>query len=291
MNAVSLWMVGNVLEPLVGRAWFAALFVLGAFGGSLLGLVLNDPNIVSVGASGAIMALFAATLTVSWRLPDGAARSQIQGTMLRVLVPSLLPIMASPTGARIDYAAHFGGALMGVALGFGLMALWAPRQPLPRGAGVAKLVAVLGLCVAALGLSQGVRGSLSAAALIPPSELPAGARFSDLMSRADELATRYPRDPRARFVRALGRSQRGDTAGAEADLRAALSDEALLRSHFPDRRLEVSLRATLAEMLQERGDAAGARRVVAPVCGVRIGGQTPPQLILSGLCDEAPPRR
>ena len=289
MNAVSLWMVGNVLEPLVGRAWFAALFVLGALGGSLLGLVLNPAHVVSVGASGAIMALFAAALTVSWKLPEGTMRGELQGGLLRVLVPSLLPIAAVRTGDRIDYAAHFGGALMGVALGLGLMALWPRRSPVPRAQGVARAVGVLGLCVALWGVSQGVRGAASAAVLIPPNELSPTARYSDLMARADELATRYPRDPRARFVRAMARVSRGETRAAEEDLRAGLADEALLRTQFPDRRLEVSLRASLAEMLQERGETAEARRVVAPVCDVRIAGQTPPQLILLGLCD-TPPR-
>ncbi len=294
MNAISLWMVGNILEPLVGRRWYAALFVLGALGGSLLGLLLNAPNVVSVGASGAIMALFAAALTLTWKLPEGTHRGQLQGGLLRVLVPSLLPIATVRTGDHIDYAAHFGGALMGLALGLGLLALWPRREPLPRGSRVASGVALVGLCVALLGLSQGVRGALAAGAIIPASELPAGARYSDLMARADDLATRYPRDPRARFVRAIQRNARGDTRGAEADLRAGLAEGDILRTHFPDRRLEVALRSTLAEMLQERGEAAEARRVVAPVCGVRIDGQFPPQLILSGLCDEpgaAAPRR
>ena len=60
MNGVALLLAGWTLEPLIGRAWLLALFVLGALGGSAMSFAWNDPNVVSVGASGAIMGLLAA---------------------------------------------------------------------------------------------------------------------------------------------------------------------------------------------------------------------------------------
>ncbi|MBK6533087.1 MAG: rhomboid family intramembrane serine protease [Deltaproteobacteria bacterium] len=73
MNGVALYMAGVVLEHLLGRAWLGALFVVGALGGSLMGLAINPDNLVSVGASGAIMGCSAAALVSAMRLPEGPA--------------------------------------------------------------------------------------------------------------------------------------------------------------------------------------------------------------------------
>src|SRR5262245_36217348 len=65
-NCYALFLAGAILESLVGRAWLAALFVVGGLGGALMSLALNPSNLVSVGASGAIMGLFAAILVLSY---------------------------------------------------------------------------------------------------------------------------------------------------------------------------------------------------------------------------------
>ena len=53
LNGVGLFLGGVVLEGLLGRAWLGALFVIGALGGSIASVLINDPGTVSVGASGA----------------------------------------------------------------------------------------------------------------------------------------------------------------------------------------------------------------------------------------------
>jgi rhomboid protease GluP len=92
LNAISLGLAGYVLEPLIGRAWFAALFVIGALCGALLSLTLNADVIVSVGASGAVMALFACMLVIAQHFPKGAMRTKLQMNAIYVLLPSLLPL-------------------------------------------------------------------------------------------------------------------------------------------------------------------------------------------------------
>lgn len=77
MNGIALGLAGYALEPLIGRAWFAALFVIGALCGSLASMFLNTGNIVSVGASGAVMALFAAMLMIARRFPPGETRMRL----------------------------------------------------------------------------------------------------------------------------------------------------------------------------------------------------------------------
>src|SRR5581483_4344349 len=52
MNGFALFLAGWFLEPLIGRRWYAAIFVIGALGGALGSLAANPPQIVTVGASG-----------------------------------------------------------------------------------------------------------------------------------------------------------------------------------------------------------------------------------------------
>lgn len=284
MNAVALLMAGVVLEHLLGRAWLGALFVVGALGGSLMGMLINPPNLVSVGASGAIMGLLAAALVSAMRLPEGPARTSVQGTMARVLIPSLLPL-ASVGGARVDYAAHFGGALAGALAGLALWKTWDAGSPTPRGRRLALgivMVGALGLAWGAYGVAQ-TRGV--ATALAPQDELTRAATGEAPPAALDALVRRWPRDPRARFIRAAGRINAGDPRGAEEDLRAALAEERVLRTGFRDRRLEVEVRTLLAQVLTQRGEDADARAVVAPVCRAGPGGRVPTSLAMLGLCE------
>ncbi len=124
-NGTALLLAGWVLERLVGRVWFLAVFVTGASGGSLMSLAINPGNLTSVGASGAVMALFAAMLVLSFRLPSGPLRTRAQVGSTRILIPSLLPLATTTAGAmQIDYGAHFGGALAGAGLGLLLLRTW-----------------------------------------------------------------------------------------------------------------------------------------------------------------------
>ena len=79
LNCVALYISGRILEGLVGRAWLAALFVMGAICGALFSLAFNPVNLVSVGASGAVMALFAALRR--WCRPHRPAARSISRLM------------------------------------------------------------------------------------------------------------------------------------------------------------------------------------------------------------------
>ena len=103
---------GAVLENVIGRAWFAAVFAVSGVGGALMSLLINPQSLISVGASGAIMGLFAAAFSVSYRYAPGSPmRGFLQSGSLRILIPSLiLPLFDGLFGQRIDFAAHIGGS-------------------------------------------------------------------------------------------------------------------------------------------------------------------------------------
>jgi membrane associated rhomboid family serine protease len=151
-NSVGLFIAGNRLERLVGREWFMALFLLSGLGGSLMSLALNPANMVSVGASGAIMGLYAALLVLSFRLPNGSPqRTRAQSRAILTIVLTMAPTAAPSGGVHVDVGAHLGGALTGALIGFALLRAWRDDQPLPPDRRSALTISAFGI----LGLAAG----------------------------------------------------------------------------------------------------------------------------------------
>jgi len=288
LNGVALYMAGMVLESLVGRRWYFTLFALGGLGGSLMSLAINPPTVVSVGASGAIMGLCAAAFVCSFRYPSGTGRMQIQMAMLQVLVPALIPIALTRTGAHIDFGAHLGGALTGLVLGFAMLRTWRPESERPAFLPVATLICVA--AVAAFGVSAlpVVRDHHSYAldsVLIPSRELPT--TNAEAKAKAADLRARFPRDPRARFYLASARLDAQDLPGAERELRAGLAEEEILKTKF-NPELEARMRGLLALVLDDQRKTDEAKSVAQPVCGMSAPGfaRMRELLVRQGLCDK-----
>ncbi len=284
LNGVALYLAGTVLESLVGRAWFFALFVIGTLGGALMSLGLNPASVVSVGASGAIMGLLAAAFACSWRVPPGALRTQIQMAMLQVLIPSLIPLAVSRTGAQVDYAGHLGGALAGALAGLAMLRTWRPAEALPRFATLAAAISLAGIAACAFAffpITQRYPSYALDPLLIPQTQLPASG--ADAAARAADFVARYPRDPRSYLFQANALLKKDELAGAEKALRTGLGEEEILRTKFsPD--LELRMRTMLALILADRGQWADAKAVAQPVCGTPGSGQLREALDRARLC-------
>lgn len=283
MNGLALFLAGRVLELLVGRWWFLALFFIGGVCGSLVSLALNPPELLSVGASGAIMALLAAAYVCSFRVPWGPERQRAQMGLLPILVASLIPLAPVQTGHPIDFAAHLGGAASGLGLGFALLRAWPLDQVLPRFRPLAAAVALLGLCAAA-GTLWPIAGQYQAwrlqANLIPDETLPQDE--AQAKARSAALVAQYPADPRGHFMHAMALMDEADGAGAEAELRAALTANAALPGVFTAA-LADRLQTVLALVLQQNGKPDEARRAAAPVCRTSADDDRS-ELQQAGLC-------
>ncbi|ALV49684.1 rhomboid family intramembrane serine protease [Streptomyces althioticus] len=117
MNMAVLWNLGRVVEPMLGRVHYLALYLLSALGGSVLVLLLA-PSDPTVGASGALFGVGAAYYVVSRRV--GADMREVNRYMTGLLL--WLVVSAYFT----SWQGHLGGLLAGglVALAFA----WAPRD-------------------------------------------------------------------------------------------------------------------------------------------------------------------
>jgi membrane associated rhomboid family serine protease len=104
LNMFSLYIFGPILERMLGRGRFIALFLLSGFGGSVA-VLLIDPGIAVLGASGALFGLFSAFFVIQRGL-GGNANS------LLVLIALNLVIGFIP-GFNIAWQAHVGGLVVG----------------------------------------------------------------------------------------------------------------------------------------------------------------------------------
>ncbi len=257
MNGIALFMAGRALEGLIGRAWFGALYAIGALTGSLFSLMINPASIVAVGASGAIMGLFAAALVISMHFPPGAIRMGLQMNAAYILIPSLLPLSGALQGHKVDYGAHFGGAIGGVLVGLVIVVIWSRTEALPKfrkAAAAIAIAATAALVYPAIFLPQAYETIAFAAQLIPNDSLPK--TNAEMRTSTEQLIVQYPNDPRPRFLRAADLLDANDLAGAEREARAGLAEENRWRMTLPPQ-LGSGLRVVLAiAVSRDRRDEA-----------------------------------
>jgi rhomboid protease GluP len=272
LNGIVLFVIGRPLERAIGHAWFAGVYFVSAWLGAAFSLWFNAPQILSVGASGAIMGLLAAALVISFRFPNGQVAAKLRITALQVLIPSLLPLSGAATGHTVDYAAHFGGAIGGAAMGGGLFLAWPASIPGPRLKLLAATLGALGLAAALVGASFVAKDYETYALmrqLIPDNDLPRTQAAID--QRSAELREKYPRDPRARWYRAIALSNSNAFAAAERELRAGLEERQVLKKLLP-RIVESGMRATLVLVVAAQGRQTEAVDIAQPICADGGGG-------------------
>ena len=121
-NMLALWLVGGqYLEPLLGRARYAALYLLSAVGGSVGYLLLSYPPSAmdlamrqdpghwytgAVGASGAVFGLFGALLVLNRKLGRSSA-----GMYATIVINAVLGFVIP----NVAWQAHLGGLVTGAA--------------------------------------------------------------------------------------------------------------------------------------------------------------------------------
>lgn len=109
VNMYSLYILGNQVETYIGKWKYLFVYLISGICGSLLSAVLN-PNVVSVGASGAIFGLAGCLLYFGYHYRTYLG-SAIKDQILPVIIINLI-IGFSMSG--IDNAAHIGGLIGGI---------------------------------------------------------------------------------------------------------------------------------------------------------------------------------
>ena len=112
MNMLVLWLVGRELERVLGHWRYLSLYVAALLAGSFA-VMLYDPGILTVGASGAIFGLFGAV--VAYQRDRGI--SIMQSGLGGLILINLLITFAIP---GISIAGHIGGLIGGALVGFAM---------------------------------------------------------------------------------------------------------------------------------------------------------------------------
>lgn len=107
LNMYSLYIFGSVLEPLLGRVRFLAVWLLSIFGGSVAVMYLNTPDTWVLGASSGVFGLMAAYFVVL-RAVGQNSRGLMGLIAINLAFGFLMP--------GVSWQAHLGGLLAGGAL-------------------------------------------------------------------------------------------------------------------------------------------------------------------------------
>ncbi|MDR6905818.1 membrane associated rhomboid family serine protease [Agromyces sp. 3263] len=113
LNMYTLWIFGRLLEPMLGRVRFLALYLISGLAGSVGVVVFAAPTTQVLGASGAIFGLMGAFVVIQRRLGGNM-------TQLYILLAINLAIGFIP-GANISWQAHLGGLIGGALVGLILL--------------------------------------------------------------------------------------------------------------------------------------------------------------------------
>ncbi|HSK32249.1 MAG TPA: rhomboid family intramembrane serine protease [Propionicimonas sp.] len=116
-NMLALYFLGPMLENVLGRARFLALYLVSGITGSAAVMVLSEPYGQTLGASGAIFGLMGALAVVALKV-----RGQVQSVMMWIG----LNLVFTFTVSGISWQGHIGGLVGGAVLGAAMV--YAPRK-------------------------------------------------------------------------------------------------------------------------------------------------------------------
>ncbi|WP_417555816.1 rhomboid family intramembrane serine protease [Microbacterium sp.] len=103
LNMLALWMLGQILEPMLGRVRFLAMYLISGLGGSVA-VALMAPGTSTVGASGALFGMMAALLIIG---------RHIGANVTGILVVLGINFAYGFIVKGIAWQAHLGGLIVG----------------------------------------------------------------------------------------------------------------------------------------------------------------------------------
>jgi membrane associated rhomboid family serine protease len=116
-NMLALYFLGPMLETVLGRARFLAVYLVSGIVGSAAVMWFSAPNGQTLGASGAIFGLMGAIAVLAFKV-GGQAQSVLGWIGLNLVLTFTL--------SGISWQGHLGGLLGGVLLGAAMV--YAPRR-------------------------------------------------------------------------------------------------------------------------------------------------------------------
>ena len=139
-NMLMLWWFGQALEAALGRGRFLGVYLVSALAGSAGALLLTDPAVNTVGASGAVFGILGAGLVLE--------RRQIYVFGGGALFVVVLNVIFTFAVSNISIGGHLGGLVGGMLAVLALSA--AGRHPVYGRVDVLTVLSLLGLAAASV---------------------------------------------------------------------------------------------------------------------------------------------
>lgn len=139
-NMYALYFLGPALERFFGRIRFTVLYLVAALGGGVATYYFSDVNTISVGASGAIFGLMAASIAVG---------HEVRADIRQYVSLFAINIMIGFMSPGIDWRAHLGGAVVGGLIAWIMMRDQRLRNVAIEYVGILVVLAVLAFAVSA----------------------------------------------------------------------------------------------------------------------------------------------
>ncbi|WP_040800377.1 rhomboid family intramembrane serine protease [Nocardia higoensis] len=139
LNMFALYVIGIQIEPVLGRWRMLALYLVSLLGGSAAGMLLEAPNSIGAGASGAVYGLFGVIAVVMFRL---------RANPTQILVVIGINVFLSLSLPGISLWVHLGGLVAGTLATLGLLFL--PEWLRVRDAATARRVGWASIAAVAL---------------------------------------------------------------------------------------------------------------------------------------------
>lgn len=127
-NMYALYILGSQTEQMYGRWRYLSIYFLGGVTGSVLSAAFGDPEIPSVGASGAVFALLGAQILYFYRYRETLGEFG-RGALQQYVVLFVINLFFGFAVPNIDNLGHIGGFIGGAILGW----LLAPKLTAQRG--------------------------------------------------------------------------------------------------------------------------------------------------------------
>ena len=138
MNMFSLLYIGLYLEPLLGKFRFASAYLVTGICAGLMSIAIHA-NTVGVGASGAIFGMYGIFLAM---LTTKHIEKTARNTMLKSILFFVVYNLISGIQGNIDNAAHIGGLISGVILGYVYLPGLAKHQGIKQQVGITAIVCI-----------------------------------------------------------------------------------------------------------------------------------------------------
>lgn len=137
MNMFALLYIGTYLEPLLGKFRYGAAYLLTGICAGLLSISIHGYS-VGVGASGAIFGLYGIFLAM---LTTTHVEKTVRKTMLRSILFFVVFNLIMGLQGNTDNAAHIGGLISGLVIGYAYYPGLAKHQNITKQVGITAIMA------------------------------------------------------------------------------------------------------------------------------------------------------